>query len=526
MKSQANAPTSARPLSATLVLGGLIVAGLLLRLSVIGNPGFKNDVQAFESWAMTLATHPFSTFYAKAGFADYPPGYFYVLAVIGTLWEHLFRSSPANFAILGDLVKLPAILADLLVGWLLYALVRRFADERWALGVAAFYLLNPATIVISAIWGQVDSIAGGLALLGVYLLLRSDDEEAERPSWFIVGAWLAFAYSLFIKPQATVLLPLFIAFAFVDPRRRAARLGATVVGALLSLFVVIVLSAPFADTHNPIAVLGWLYGQYNYGKDVYPFNSVNAFNLWTVWRPFWQLDSIPILGLPQYLWGTLLVVASTGLALWRYLQLRTSRALLESSAIALLGFFILATRMHERYIFDGFLFVIACIPLARRYLWAAAALSVTLLLNLIYSFQYLAVATNHTPGVNPSDLWPGITQALSFANVAVFFGLGYLYLGAADLPMTVVRAQAVDVPKATPSGPRGWYDPAEGLKGLRWPLDYAIAAALGIGSFILSYVNYWKPAQKIFDEIYFARAGREYLTHKYIYESTHPPTTK
>ncbi|MHB8350964.1 MAG: hypothetical protein ACYDCZ_11365, partial [Vulcanimicrobiaceae bacterium] len=61
---------------------------------------------------------------------------------------------------------------------------------------------------------------------------------------------------------------------------------------------------------------------------------------------------------------------------------------------------------------------------------------------------------------------------------------------------------------------------------MRWPLDYAIAAALGIGSFILSYVNYWKPAQKIFDEIYFARAGREYLTHKYIYESTHPPTTK
>ncbi|HEY5340053.1 MAG TPA: phospholipid carrier-dependent glycosyltransferase [Candidatus Aquilonibacter sp.] len=56
--------------------------------------------------------------------------------------------------------------------------------------------------------------------------------------------------------------------------------------------------------------------------------------------------------------------------------------------------------------------------------------------------------------------------------------------------------------------------------------DTAIAAALGIGSFILLFVRYWVPPGKIFDEVYFARAAEEYLQRRYIYENTHPPVTK
>ncbi len=56
--------------------------------------------------------------------------------------------------------------------------------------------------------------------------------------------------------------------------------------------------------------------------------------------------------------------------------------------------------------------------------------------------------------------------------------------------------------------------------------DAAIATALGVGSFILLFINYWFPPEKIFDEVYFARAAEEYLQRRYIYESTHPPLTK
>ena len=61
---------------------------------------------------------------------------------------------------------------------------------------------------------------------------------------------------------------------------------------------------------------------------------------------------------------------------------------------------------------------------------------------------------------------------------------------------------------------------------MRAPLDYAIVGVLGIGNFILSFVGYWWPPDKVFDEIYFARAGEEYLQNLRIYENTHPPLSK
>ena len=74
----------------------------------------------------------------RAGFADYPPGYFYVLAVVGQLWETFFKGSDGgHYVVLRALVKLPAILADLGVGVLVYATVRRFAGAGIALGAAA-----------------------------------------------------------------------------------------------------------------------------------------------------------------------------------------------------------------------------------------------------------------------------------------------------------------------------------------------------------------------------------------------------
>jgi dolichyl-phosphate-mannose--protein O-mannosyl transferase len=73
---------------------------------------------------------------------------------------------------------------------------------------------------------------------------------------------------------------------------------------------------------------------------------------------------------------------------------------------------------------------------------------------------------------------------------------------------------------------RSWFNPREGLASMVWPLDYVLSSLFGIISFFVSYVNYWLPNEKIFDEIYFARAGEEYLTGKYIYENTHPPLTK
>ncbi len=515
-------------------LPALLLVGLVVRLLFINNEGFKTDVSTYTAWALGLSQHGFSTFYSTIGFADYPPGYFYILAAVGHFWHLFFAAHDRGFGLLRDFVKLPAIFADLGVGALLYAVVRRFAGAGFSLAAAALYVLNPATIYVSALWGQVDSISGGLALLAIYALLRSEDEAGSgggraQTAW-IVGGWLAFAYSLLIKPQAAVLLPLLVAFAFVDPRRRRARVVASAIGVGAAILLALLLTEPFHPS-NPIAAFMWLFERYAYGSNVYPYNSVNAFNLWAVRGMLWVPDTQAILGLKQYVWGVLLVLAALALIVWRYVQERTSQALLEGCAVATLAFFVLATRMHERYLFNGLLFTIACIPFARRYLWGAIALSVVLFANLIYSLEYLNVVTNNVAGLNAQNLWGVWTQVFSGLAIVTFFALGYQYLGATETggvrpaaPRSG-RTQAASA-EAVQGGARDWFDPREGLAAMRVPLDYAIMTALGIGNFILSFVGYWWPPDKVFDEIYFARAGEEYLQNLRIYENTHPPLSK
>jgi dolichyl-phosphate-mannose--protein O-mannosyl transferase/Gpi18-like mannosyltransferase len=527
VNARTNVQTSVWERTLPYALPLLLFVGFVVRMFFMGSSGFSTDVNTFVAWTLSLINNGLANFYAKTSFADYPPGYFYILAIFGHLWAP-FRGMDPQYNLLRLVVKLPAVLADLGVGALIYTIGRRFAAPAVALGAAAFYVLNPATIMISADWGQVDCVAGGFALLGVYLLLKSDDGPVGTLSWAIPAAWVSLAYSLLIKPQAAVLIVLFLAFAFADRARLRERLTSTGIGIVAAFVFAIALVLPFHPTANPIAALQWLLGQYAFGSSQYPYNTVNAFNLWAIKGPFWQKDSESIgwrmVMFPQYLWGIALVVASLALVVWRYLQERTAAALLESCTIALLGFFILSTRMHERYSFDALLFCIVCIPIARRYLWGSLALSVVLFANLIYSLQYLTVVTNQTPGVNSANLWGPLTSFYALIAVGTFFVLGYAYLGSAPEAVPAHKAKIEEEEKAKKRA-HDYYDPREGLSVMS-AVDYIAMSVLGVVSFVLSFIRYWYPADKIFDEIYFARAAEEYLKNMRIYENTHPPLSK
>ncbi|HTJ27039.1 MAG TPA: glycosyltransferase family 39 protein [Candidatus Limnocylindria bacterium] len=514
----------------------ILAVGLIARLLFLGSEGFHNDVAAFESWTLTLRDNPPWAFYAKSGFADYPPGYFVVLWFLGKVYAVLpgAASDPSHgYALLRTLVKLPAIAMDLVDAAIVYAIARRYAAQNVALLAAAFLAFNPAAIFVSSYWGQVDSVSWGLVLLALWSVLRAGDDPAKtvpRLTW----AWLAFAFSLLIKPQAATLglLLLVHPFATADAQTRARRLAGTAAGIGASLGLAFAVGAVFHGNGNPVAVFGWLLGRYTFASGVYPYNSVNAFNLYALHQAFWQPDGAPlsIFGLPLGslgLWGILLVAASTVLIAGRYLQRRDDRALLEGALLVALAFFILATRMHERYVYGAFLLAIPLIAFGRTGLWSAILLTVTTYLNLAYSFAYQTVMEAKTPGVDATDLWPLISHPAALANVALFFWLGYRYLGgeapaaaAAPAPSAFDRAWSTLSEHA-----RTWFDPREGIVRLT-RTDWLLMGGFGLVAFVLAVVNLGWPHEKIFDEIYFARAGEEYLKGIPQFEWTHPPITK
>jgi dolichyl-phosphate-mannose--protein O-mannosyl transferase len=514
-------------------LWAILGAGLVLRLLFLGSSGFHNDVSAFESWTLTLRDNPPWMFYAKSGFADYPPGYFVVLWVLAKLYALIpgvGAEASHGWPILRVLVKLPAIAMDLVDAGVIFLIVRRFAAQNVALLAAALLALNPAAIYVSSYWGQIDSVSWGLVLISVWLTLRAGDEPPKTVPRLIL-AWLVLGFSVLIKPQGATIGLLLLAYPFAtsDAALRARRLTGTLAGVAAAFALAGVVGLLF---HPAADVYGWLFQRYAFGSGVYPYTSVNAFNLYALRLPFWSPDSatISLFGLPvgsYALWGIGLVAAATLLIVGRYLQRRDDRAFLEAAMLCALAFFVLATRMHERYVYGAFLLAIPLVAFGRVGMWSTIVLSITMYLNLAYSLAYQAVMEAHTQGVNATDLWPAISHPASFANVVLFFALGYLYLGGLGEATAGVGA-AKPQPgflDAALARARGWFDPREGLVGMV-RIDWAIAGGIAFVAFLIAVVGYWWPPERIFDEVYFARAGEEYLRNIMQFEWTHPPFTK
>ncbi|MGH7328074.1 MAG: glycosyltransferase family 39 protein, partial [Polyangiaceae bacterium] len=415
--------------NASTVLVGILVAGFLVRMLLIGSEGYRGDVSSFMSWALTAAQHPLSEFYARAGFADYPPGYLFVLWIAGHLYL-LLPHANGDYGLLHFLVKLPACLFDIVNGCLIWAIVRRFTTQAWANAAAAIYVLNPATIYISAYWGQVDAVPAAFMLAAVALLLRST--QATR-RLFVVGAWVCVAYAILIKPPALMVALIMLAWAFVprDAEERTKRMLDTALGIVAGLALAFIVALVFHPSFT--SAIPWLLERYAYGSAVYPYNSINAFNLHSLFRPFWQPDTgqIVVGGLnlgAMWLWGIILVGAAAALIVARYLQRGYDVAFVEAAMLVSLAFFVLATRMHERYIFNAFALMVPLVAIDRRYRIPMAAISLTLLANLWYSLYYARAMEAKLP-VNATDIFPLLTHPMSLINVAVFFVLGYVYLG-------------------------------------------------------------------------------------------------
>ena len=287
----------------TLLL--LLLLGLALRLFVayvlLPQSGLRNDMSSFAAWALRMADVGPGGFYEAGVFADYPPAYMYVLWLLGEIAK-FFEPILGGASPIRPLIKVPGMVADLGVAWLIYLIGVRFLGEhpptRWLgsgarIGLigAAVYLFNPGTVFNSAVWGQMDAVGAFVLLAGIYSLGRGWTEAA--------GA--AAVLAVLIKFQLGWLIPIVLVVGLKrhlfgrssvpelasrpDPVRVLSSLAVSFGTAILILFPFGMTLLPTGDPTTSIV------DKFRAAADTYQGLSINALNFWrNPWTGIWDVQ--------------------------------------------------------------------------------------------------------------------------------------------------------------------------------------------------------------------------------------------
>lgn len=323
----------------------IITSAFLLRIILAAFcKGFESDIVCFGSWALRAYEGGFGSFFSPEVFTDYPPGYIYILYPIGALLHHLKLDmlSPQGLIIL----KMPSILSDLAAAWCIYRIGSRRFSEYTALLLGILYAFNPAVLINSVVWGQVDSI---LVLLVLLLCLALMEQR-------VVPACFVFAAGILFKPQMLIFTPLLLygiyevdILGFQSMRRflRDALGGFAAIGALLLAML------PFG--------LEKVIPQYTDTLGSYPYVSVNAYNFWAMFKLNWNSQEDLLLGISYKVWGTMILVVLTVLSAvifeWSRRKKQENRYFI-TGAFLMITTFMFSVRMHERYLYPAMLLLL------------------------------------------------------------------------------------------------------------------------------------------------------------------------
>ncbi len=454
---------------AVLIALALGLALRLILLYLLPGSGFDADLVSFRFWADDLARNGLGGFYERDFFHDYTPGYMYVLWVVGTIGRAVGG--------IGDLIKIPPILADLGLGYLVWSMVRELGGrERLALLGAFVVMVNPIFWFDSVVWGQVDSVGVVFLLLGLRSLWR---DQPERAAIFTVIAAI-------VKPQLGILVPI---VAIVTIRRalrpvpldpegaseaddRPAAQGAMgrladwesrtgrpvriLSTGLAGYVTALVVCLPFGLTvleltpGAPFLASG-LVEQIAVAGGGYPYLTVNAFNAWAIVQGDlgislanggqWVCDTAATTAnacgagvarfgaVPAVVAGAALLILVILTALWAVWRRPDRLTILVALAVLAIAFFAAPTRVHERYGFPFFAVGAILFAISPRWRSAYVVLAVATFANM-----YVVLTTMYPPKdptLNPVRDWltigPLIRTELGVVVVSLLHTLGFAW---------------------------------------------------------------------------------------------------
>lgn len=402
---------------AILILTVLCI-GLLLRIfSATLIAGHPFDINTFKNWA-TAAANNLSHFYANSGSSDYPPLYIYVLFLIGKI-----ASIPAMSPYFTLLLKLPSMMADIATSYLIYRLARKYLSLEISIMLTAFYTFNPAVLINSTIWGQVDSFFTFIVVASIFMLAENK----------IGLASALFTAAVMMKPQGIIFLPVLF-FELIRQKNLKGFLKAIA----CSLSTAVVIALPFSLNKGAL----WIIRLFSSTVAEYPYASVNAFNFFSLIGANYTKDASTLLVLSYHSWGMIFIVMISAFAWFIYIKGNSRMFAFAAALLLIVGVFTFSTRMHERYLFPAVaLSILAFIYLRdKRLLLLSAGFSATIYINTHYVLFETMKGINSAP-YSPTLIITSILNVLSFIYlVKVLFDIAVMKrVSALDALLAVPR---------------------------------------------------------------------------------------
>ncbi len=316
----------------------IVLAAFLVRIGVAAaNQGFPTDIACFYSWANMAYENGLGSFYTSGVFTDYPPGYVCVLYVLGFLLS-VFKADYLSTASL-LILKLPAILCDLATGLMIYKMARERQNDSNAVVISVLYLLNPAVILNSCVWGQVDAVLCFFVVLLCRLLMKKK----------MILSYLAYAAGVLLKPQMLIFTPVLIYGTLENVILHdfsMQKFLRNLFGGLAAIAGMIVVCIPFG-LENIIHL-------YTSTLESYPYVTVNAYNFWAFLGKNWTSQEERLLFMSYQNWGTLNILLAVALSAFFFFRAKKKESrYFTTAALLIISVFLFSVRMHERYLFPA-----------------------------------------------------------------------------------------------------------------------------------------------------------------------------
>lgn len=361
-----------------LLLVPVFAVALIVRWHYAPDPAYSGDLAHFARWIQVLDTNGTFAFYdsdLRLGAWDrtYPPlatlSFEAVKLAYGgaPLSERLALRDPYFVALL----KLLPIVSELALIVAVYA----WLIDRPALRttITAALAISPGLVATTAWWGQYDAPFTLFVVLALFALNRDRT----------LLAWLFFGVALLLKQPAIFIAPVLLVLSFRRYGWRTTLTGVALCAALGALAVLPFLLTSGVDALSPYLKM----------NGAFPYLTNNAYNFWYALASIYKGSVVKFLEYPDT--GALLggiTFQSAGMILFGIFVLlvtvvmwRRYREKLELvwAAALYMGFFMLPTQVHERYLYPAAVLMLLAVAQDARFLVPAAGVAVTLAYNVL-----------------------------------------------------------------------------------------------------------------------------------------------